>query len=244
MQVPALTRRIVLPHCWPALDQPHGADGLELWSLTTDAAEGWRTPAEAWRWLRDPEAAVAGGVPPDHLRRWEALSARRPMPAIAGLDGHAPGHRRAALAALQPDPPALATRRAAAGSARRRPACFGTVLPPRAGAKKSTSSSFTRSASSWWTQWDALGRRSTRSRLGTSSWWGSASLRAEVAIALSPDDQGGRRDGADLLLRPQSHRGAVVVDHRLRRPWLGPRLDVAIELLAPCTAGGRRAGSA
>ena len=47
---------------------------------------------------------------------------------------------------------------------------------PRAGARKSTSSSFTRSAWSWWTQWDASGRRSTRSRLGTSSWCGSASL--------------------------------------------------------------------
>jgi hypothetical protein len=43
-------------------------------------------------------------------------------------------------------------------------------------ARKSTSSSLTRSASSWWTQWDASGRRSTRSRLGTSSWCGSASL--------------------------------------------------------------------
>jgi hypothetical protein len=40
---------------------------------------------------------------------------------------------------------------------------------PRAGVRKSTSSSLTRSASSWWTQWDASGRRSTRSRLGTSS---------------------------------------------------------------------------
>jgi hypothetical protein len=93
MLVPSLARRIVLPHGWPALDQPGGADGLELWSLTTDAAEGWRTPAEAWRWLRDPEAAVARGAPPHHLRRWDALSARRRMPAIAGLDGHAPGIR-------------------------------------------------------------------------------------------------------------------------------------------------------
>ena len=63
MLVPPLARRIVLPHGWPALDEPDGADGLELWSLTTDAAEGWRTPAEAWRWLRDPEAAVAPARP-------------------------------------------------------------------------------------------------------------------------------------------------------------------------------------
>src|SRR5262249_44306194 len=52
-----LARRIVLPHGWPALED--GCDGIELWSLTTDAAEGWRTPAQALRWLRDPEAAVA-----------------------------------------------------------------------------------------------------------------------------------------------------------------------------------------
>ena len=67
--VPALARRIVLPHGWPALEDPEGYDGLELWSLTTDAAEEWRTPADAWRWLRDPEAAVAQGPPTRHLRR-------------------------------------------------------------------------------------------------------------------------------------------------------------------------------
>jgi hypothetical protein len=93
MLVPSLARRIVLPHGWPALDGPDGADGLELWSLTTDAAEGWRTPAEAWRWLREPELAVAHGPPAHHLRRWDALSTRRRMPAIGGLDGHAPGIR-------------------------------------------------------------------------------------------------------------------------------------------------------
>jgi len=93
MLVPGLARRIVLPHGWPALDDPDGCDGIELWSLTTDAAEGWRTPAEAARWLRDPRAAIAGGPPADHLRRWDALSARRRMPAIGGLDGHAPGIR-------------------------------------------------------------------------------------------------------------------------------------------------------
>jgi hypothetical protein len=93
MLVPPLARRIVLPHGWPALDDPDGADGLELWSLTTDAAEGWRTPAEAWRWLRDPEAAVAHGPPAHHVRRWDELSTRRRVPAVGGLDGHAPGIR-------------------------------------------------------------------------------------------------------------------------------------------------------
>ena len=89
----AIAQRIVLPHGWPALDEPDGCDGLELWSVTTDAAESWRTPREAWRWLRDPEAAVAAGPPAHHLRRWDALSARRRVPAIGGLDGHAPGIR-------------------------------------------------------------------------------------------------------------------------------------------------------
>jgi hypothetical protein len=93
MLIPPLARRIVPPHGWPALADPLGYDGLELWSLTTDAAEGWRTPAEALRWLRDPEAEVAKGPAAAHLRRWDALSARRRVPAVAGLDGHQPGIR-------------------------------------------------------------------------------------------------------------------------------------------------------
>lgn len=91
--VPVLARRVVLPHGWPALDDPESFDGLELWSLTTDAAEAWRSPADVWRWLRDPQVAVAHGPPSHHLRRWDALSARRRVPAIGGLDGHAPGIR-------------------------------------------------------------------------------------------------------------------------------------------------------
>jgi hypothetical protein len=93
MLLPALARRIVRPHGWPALADPRSCDGIELWSLTTDAAEAWRTPAEALRWLRQPETAIATGPPADHLRRWDALSARRRVPAIGGLDGHQPGIR-------------------------------------------------------------------------------------------------------------------------------------------------------
>jgi hypothetical protein len=93
MLLAPLARRIVLPHGWPALDDDNGCDGIELWSLTTDAAEAWRTPAEALRWLRDPETAVAQGPPAQHLRRWDELSGRRRLPAIGGLDGHAPGIR-------------------------------------------------------------------------------------------------------------------------------------------------------
>jgi len=93
MLVPALARRVALPHGWPDLDRDDGCDGIELWSLTTDAAEAWRTPAEALRWLRDPQSAVAQGPPAHHLRRWDALCARRRVPAIGGLDGHQPGIR-------------------------------------------------------------------------------------------------------------------------------------------------------
>jgi hypothetical protein len=93
MLVPALARRIVLPHGWPALDDPRGCDGVELWSLTTDAAEAWRTPGEAVRWLRYPAAAIGDGPPAHHLRTWDALSARRRLPALGGLDGHQPGVR-------------------------------------------------------------------------------------------------------------------------------------------------------
>ena len=93
MLAPGLARRIVLPHGWPALADPRGCDGIELWSLTTDAAEAWRTPGEAVRWMRDPESAIAAGPPAHHLREWDALSSRRRVPAIGGLDGHQPGVR-------------------------------------------------------------------------------------------------------------------------------------------------------
>jgi hypothetical protein len=93
MLVPPIARRIVLPHGWPALEEPGGTDGIELWSVTTDAAESWRTPGEALRWLRDPETAVAAGPPAHHLEIWDSLSARRRVPAIGGLDDHQRGVR-------------------------------------------------------------------------------------------------------------------------------------------------------
>ncbi len=93
MLVPSLARRIVLPHGWPALNDAQGLDGLELWSVLTDAAEAWRTPVEAVRWLRAPEKAIASGPPGHQLAIWDALSARRRVPAIGGLDGHQHGFR-------------------------------------------------------------------------------------------------------------------------------------------------------
>jgi hypothetical protein len=93
MLVPSVAQRIVRPHGWGALEEDGGLDGVELWSVLTDAAEAWRTPAEAVRWLRNPEAAVAAGPPAHHLAIWDSLSARRRVPAIGGLDDHQRGIR-------------------------------------------------------------------------------------------------------------------------------------------------------
>jgi hypothetical protein len=93
MLVQSVARRIVLPHGWAALEEEGGVDGLELWSALTDAAEAWRSPAEAVRWLRDPEPAIAHGPPPHHVEIWDRLSARRRVPAIGGLDDHQRGVR-------------------------------------------------------------------------------------------------------------------------------------------------------
>jgi hypothetical protein len=79
------------PHPWAALDACASA-GIELWSLTTDAAEGWRTPREAIRFLRNPRQALAGPSP-RALGEWDRLSATRRVPALGGLDAHQPGLR-------------------------------------------------------------------------------------------------------------------------------------------------------
>jgi hypothetical protein len=63
---------------------------------------------------------------------------------------------------------------------------------------------------------------------------GLGELGAEVGIALPPDDQSRRRDRKKLcggFLLGLSHRGAVVVDHPGRCPWLRPRLFVAFDFL-------------
>jgi hypothetical protein len=44
MVIPSIARRIVLPHGWPALEEDGGTDGIELWSVLTDAAEGLAQP--------------------------------------------------------------------------------------------------------------------------------------------------------------------------------------------------------
>jgi hypothetical protein len=85
-----MLRTIAPPHPWRALDEC--GCGIELWSLTTDAAEGWRSPREAIAFLRHPERAVTG-PPQSHLREWDRLCARRRVPAIGGLDAHQVGLR-------------------------------------------------------------------------------------------------------------------------------------------------------
>lgn len=82
---------IAPPHPWPHLEDP-AIDGLELWSLETEVAEGWASPGEAWRSLAYPERDLDG--PPDaNLRAWDEICARRRMVGIAGLDAHQKGVR-------------------------------------------------------------------------------------------------------------------------------------------------------
>ena len=86
-----MSKTIAPPHGWSRLDDA-ACGGIELWSLTSDAAEAWRTPWEAFAFLRDPMAHL-GGPPADHLRAWDALCRTRRVPAIGGLDAHQHGIR-------------------------------------------------------------------------------------------------------------------------------------------------------
>jgi hypothetical protein len=88
----AMSTTIGRPHPWHAFEHPALA-GVEVWSLTTDAAEGWRSPRAALRDLRHPLGAVLRGPPPGRLERWDALAARGPRGGLGGLDAHAPGLR-------------------------------------------------------------------------------------------------------------------------------------------------------
>ncbi|MGI9021134.1 MAG: CehA/McbA family metallohydrolase [Solirubrobacterales bacterium] len=79
------------PHDWHGIEAEDLA-GIELWSLTTDAAEAWRSPREAISYMRRPELAL-DGPPPHHLQTWDRLCARRRVSALAGLDAHQHGFR-------------------------------------------------------------------------------------------------------------------------------------------------------
>jgi hypothetical protein len=69
-------------------------DGIELWSLVTDTLEYLRSPLALLRFGRDPDAILAD-PPAANLAAWDAMGATRRMPAIAGLDAHQYGMRRA-----------------------------------------------------------------------------------------------------------------------------------------------------
>jgi hypothetical protein len=82
---------IIRPHPWDSLAQCAGM-GVELWSLVTDAAERWRTPADVVGFLRHPERSL-NGPPVEHLSRWDELCKLRRVAAIGGLDAHQTGIR-------------------------------------------------------------------------------------------------------------------------------------------------------
>jgi hypothetical protein len=86
-----MSKTIGPPHGWKLLDDAV-CGGIELWSLTSDSAEAWRTPWEAAAFLRDPIRTL-NGPPARHLEIWDRLCRRRRVPAIGGLDAHQQGIR-------------------------------------------------------------------------------------------------------------------------------------------------------
>jgi hypothetical protein len=86
-----MSKLLAHPHGWPDADR-HGLTGIELWSLTTDAAEAWRHPVQMVRYLRDPEGHL-DGPPPHHVEIWDRLCQARRVVAIGGLDAHQHGFR-------------------------------------------------------------------------------------------------------------------------------------------------------
>lgn len=86
-----MSKRIGKPHGWPR-EGLAGLTGIELWSLTTDAAESWRHPLQAIAYMRNPEAYL-DGPPQRHLTAWDELCASRRVVAVGGLDTHQHGFR-------------------------------------------------------------------------------------------------------------------------------------------------------
>ena len=86
-----MSTRIGRPHPWTALEA-EGVTGIELWSVVTEAAEAWRSPLEALRFMRRPEDAL-DGPPARNLREWDRLCASRRCVGIGGLDAHESGLR-------------------------------------------------------------------------------------------------------------------------------------------------------
>jgi hypothetical protein len=67
-------------------------DGIELWSLVTDAAEGLDGIPAALRFIATPERVVEH-PPARNLAEWDRLCARRRVVALGGLDAHQFGRR-------------------------------------------------------------------------------------------------------------------------------------------------------
>lgn len=89
----AVSTRVGRPHAWDTFDHP-ALSGIEVWSLTTDVSEGWRTPRQALRDLRDPLGTALAGPPERHLREWDAhTAAGQVLAGLGGQDAHARGVR-------------------------------------------------------------------------------------------------------------------------------------------------------
>ena len=89
----AISTRVAPAHAWGTFRHPALA-GIEVWSLTTDVSEGWRTAGEAVRDMRNPLRTALAGPPERHLREWDALTAAGDVLAgLGGQDAHARGVR-------------------------------------------------------------------------------------------------------------------------------------------------------
>ena len=87
----AMSTTIGRPHPWLELEDAN-LTGIEVWSLITDAAESWRSPREALRFLRQPVAATSRPER-SRLERWDQLGRDRRIVGIGGLDAHQSGVR-------------------------------------------------------------------------------------------------------------------------------------------------------
>jgi hypothetical protein len=89
----AVSTRVAPAHAWGTFRHPALA-GIEVWSLTTDVSEGWRTAGEAVRDMRNPLRTALAGPPERHLREWDKLTAAGDVLAgLGGQDAHARGVR-------------------------------------------------------------------------------------------------------------------------------------------------------
>jgi hypothetical protein len=67
-------------------------DGLEVWSLVTDVAEGLTRRRDALRFIATP-ARVVERPPARNLAEWDRLGARRRVVGVGGVDAHQIGVR-------------------------------------------------------------------------------------------------------------------------------------------------------